>query len=142
MSADTIGIALGAFFVSAFLKGITGLGFSTICLGLIASLIDIKLAIPLVLLPSLSSNVMVMIDAGRFRESLHRFWPLFVSALPGLLIGLWLLDAVSSDSARLVLGAVLLLYGLWGLSLSEPRVPGRLERACNVPVPSAPVGAS
>ena len=134
MDFDTIVLALSAFFVSAFLKGITGLGFSTICLGLIASLVDIKLAIPLVLLPSLSSNVLVMIDAGRFLEAVHRFWVLFLSALPGLALGLWLLDTVSTDTARLVLGAVLFAYGLWGLAGAEPMVPRRLERALNAPV--------
>jgi uncharacterized membrane protein YfcA len=55
MSSDTIFLVLGAFFLSAFLKGITGMGFSTICLGLIATFIDIRLAIPLVIFPSLSS---------------------------------------------------------------------------------------
>ena len=95
-----------AFLASAFLKGITGLGFSTICLGLLASAVDLKVAIPLVLIPSLSSNAFVMLQARRFGEAIRRFWLVFLSALPGLVLGLWVLGSVRSEQARVVLGAV------------------------------------
>ena len=134
MDAATIVIVLVAFFASAFLKGITGLGFSTLCLGMLASVIDMKLAIPLMLIPSLSSNVLVMRDAGGFRESLARFWPLFLAALPGLALGLWLLDTVESGVSRSVLGVVLLVYGLWSLARATPAVPPALRRWAEPPV--------
>lgn len=57
-----------AFFTASFLKGLTGLGFSTICVAILAVFIDLKLAVPLVFIPSLSSDILVMIDAGRFVE--------------------------------------------------------------------------
>lgn len=134
MSVEATGLVIGAFFLAAFLKGVTGMGFSTICLGLIAAFVDIKLAIPLVIFPSLSSNVLVMMDAGRFVEALKRFWILFLSALPGLALGLILLDSVSNDVARLVLGVVLFAYGLWSLVKAAPALPPRLEPVLNAPV--------
>ena len=57
-------------FIAAFLKGITGLGFSTICLGMLANIIPLPVAIPMVIIPSLSSNVIVMVQAGHFRPTL------------------------------------------------------------------------
>ena len=134
MSGDTISLVLGAFFLSAFLKGITGMGFSTICLGLIATFIDIRLAIPLVIFPSLSSNALVMLDAGHFHIAVKRFWILFLSALPGLVLGLWLLDAVANDTARLVLGAVLFLYGGWSLLNAAPELAPSWEKVSNAPI--------
>ena len=134
MDSQVVFVSLLAFFVSAFLKGITGLGFSTICLGLIASFIDLKVAIALVLIPSLSSNVLVMVQARRFGEAMRRFWLLFLSAMPGLAIGLWLLGTVHSTQARAVLGFVLFLYGLWGLSRADVALSRRAERWLTVPV--------
>ncbi len=134
MSGDTISLVLGAFLLSAFLKGITGMGFSTICLGLIATFIDIRLAIPLVIFPSLSSNLLVMLDAGHFRIAAKRFWVVFLSALPGLVLGLWLLDAVANDTARSVLGVVLFLYGGWSLLKAAPELPPHWEKDLNAPI--------
>ena len=134
MSVEVTTLVIGAFFLADLLKGVTGMGFSTVCLGLIATFIDIKLAIPLVIFPSLSSNVLVMMDAGHFGEALKRFWLLFLCALPGLVLGLFLLDAVSNDLARLALGVVLFTYGFWSLAKAAPRLPSRLEPVLNAPV--------
>lgn len=113
MDTQTTLTVLTAFFIASFLKGLTGLGFSTICLGILAMFIDIKLAIPLVFLPSLASNLMVMVQAGHFLESIKRFWLLYLSALPGLIGGIFLLDHSDGGGPRAVLGAVMLTYGLW-----------------------------
>ena len=43
-----IHLVLPAVLLAAFLKGITGLGFSTLCLALLANTIDLRLALPLV----------------------------------------------------------------------------------------------
>lgn len=134
MSPDLLWPLLIAAFVSAFLKGITGLGFSTVCLGLLASVVDIRLAIPAVLVPSLSSNVLVMVQARGFRTTFARFWPLYLAALPAIGVGLALLAVLDSTSARRVLGLVLFLYGLWALAERRFTVSARAERWLNVPV--------
>lgn len=115
MSVSIILFAMTTFFVAAFLKGLSGMGFATICLAVMAMALDVKLAIALVILPSLSSNLLVMYEAGRFREAVARFWVMIVCALPGLGLGLWLLRTTGSEVPRGVLGGMLLLYGLWGL---------------------------
>ena len=134
VSGELLVPLLIAAFVSAFLKGITGLGFSTICLGLLASVVDHKLAVPAVLVPSLSSNLLVMREAGSFRDTLRRFWPLYLAALPALLAGLALLASVDSATSRRVLGGVLSVYGVWALANAEFALPRRVERWLNAPV--------
>ncbi len=57
-------IVVGAFFFAALVKGITGLGFSTTALPFIVYAIGLKEALPLLILPSVVSNLIVMRDAG------------------------------------------------------------------------------
>jgi uncharacterized membrane protein YfcA len=134
VDAITFSYVLLAFLVSAFLKGITGLGFSTICLGVLTCFIDIKTTIPLVIIPSLSSNLMVMLDAGKFRETALRFWALYLCAIPGLLFGLWVLNSVESTVAKRLLGGVLVAYSIWGLRNFNFTLPKHLEKTLSAPV--------
>ncbi len=134
MSTEIIFIVIGAYFISAFLKGISGLGFSTICLGLLAMFLEPKLAIPLVFLPSLSSNFIVMLEVGHFFESLKRFWVLILSALPGLVIGILFLNNSGSDGPRLILGIIMLIYSLWAFRIEVMHLSERLEKVLLVPV--------
>ncbi len=134
MSIEIIFIVIGAYFISAFLKGISGLGFSTICLGLLAMFLEPKLAIPLVFLPSLSSNFIVMLEVGHFFESLKRFWVLILSALPGLVIGILFLNNSGSDGPRLILGIIMLIYSLWAFRIEVMHLSERIEKVLLVPV--------
>lgn len=116
MDAATIAIVLGCFVAASFLKGVTGLGFSTICMGLLAHVLDVKTAIALVILPSLLTNALVMRQAGNFGPVFRRFRFMFLCTVPGLLLGLWGLTVMGGPQGRLALGAVLCAYGAWGLT--------------------------
>lgn len=126
--------ALAAFFTAAFLKGVSGLGFATTCLGLLASVLDPRISIPLVIIPSLASNFMVMIDAGNFRAVFRRFVVLYLSAVPGLIAGLWCLSVMDAAQVRLGLGLILAFYGLWALWRGVLLLPPRVGRILAVPV--------
>jgi uncharacterized membrane protein YfcA len=134
MDTHTIILAFSAFVIASFLKGLTGLGFSTLCLGILAVFMDLKLAIPLVFLPSLASNIMVMVEAGRFFESIKRFGLLYLSALPGLALGMWFLDASSNEAPKTILGMVMLLYGTWGLKSGLMQLSRNKEKQFVIPV--------
>lgn len=106
---------MATFFFASFLKGAAGLGFATSCLGIMASYLDMRVAIPLVVLPSLLANAVVMVDAGGFAPIFRRFWVLYLSAVPGLLLGLWVLGGGDTLLPRTVLGICMAAYGAWGL---------------------------
>jgi uncharacterized membrane protein YfcA len=108
-------LVVPAVALAAFLKGITGLGFSTICLALLASVVDLRLAIPMIIIPSLSSNVLVMVQAGEFRATLIRFKWLYVAAIPGLGLGLLMLSSAAPRELGGALGFVLVLYAVFAL---------------------------
>lgn len=134
MDTQTFILIFSAFFIASFLKGLTGLGFSTLCLGFLAVFIDIKIAIPLVFLPSLSSNIMVMVDAGRFFEALKRFRLLYLSALPGLAFGICFLKSSQNEVPKAILGVVMLIYGIWGLKCGLIQLSKKKERQLVLPV--------
>ena len=77
--------------------------------------LGLKSAMPLVIIPSLISNALVMVQAGHFRETARRFWPMFVATVPGVLLGLAVLDLIDSLVAGAILGVVLIGYGTFTL---------------------------
>ena len=92
--------------------------------------LDLKLAIPLVIVPSIVSNLAVMLQAGRFRLAIRRFWPLYLASVPGLLLGLSVLVSIRTTLTKAILGLVLIVYALWALSnksFSLPAPPVRVD---------------
>lgn len=127
-------LILTAYVVASVIKGLTGVGFSTSCLPIMALRLDLKVAIPLVIVPSIISNVGIMIQAGSFSEAVRRFWTLYLSSIPGLLIGLVILVTIRGDAARVILGIVLASYALLALSNKPFILSRRWERKLKIPV--------
>lgn len=128
MSAETIVLIASAYLLAAFVKGATGLGFSTSALPILALGLGLKSAMPLVIIPSLISNALVMVQAGHFRETTRRFWPMFVATVPGVLLGLAVLDLIDSLVAGAILGVVLIGYGTFTLFRPARPIPASLAR--------------
>ena len=133
MAVETIVVVFAAFFFAAFVKGTTGLGFSTACLPILTMAIGLKATLPLLIIPSLASNLIVMRAAGHFRATIRRFWPLFLAAIPGLVLGLLLLTRIDQLYAAAVLGLVLILYGLFALANPQLTLPRALVGPLAVP---------
>lgn len=121
-------VALLLFFIAASLKGLTGLGFAALSLPIISSFIDVSLAIPLIIIPSLASNVLDIAQTGRFGDSIRRFWLLYVAAFPGLYFGVSLLSTAPDDISRIVLGTMSILYVLFLLLNVNFSIGGKYER--------------
>ena len=127
-SAWQVAAILATYLFAATAKGVTGLGFSTTCLPFLAMTVGLKEALPLLIIPSVSSNLVVMYGAGHFQETLYRFWPMLLATVPGLIIGLWALALVDGRLAGGVLGVVLILWCLFSYAKPELRLPNRWER--------------
>ena len=91
--------AAGALAVAGLVKGAAGMGFSTTALPLLVLALGVEKAMPLALIPSMSSNIFVMIEAGGFAAMVRRFWLMFLGLLPGLAAGLWCLALVRQSGA-------------------------------------------
>ena len=134
METHILVIVYTAFFAAAFIKGLTGLGFVSLCLPIIALFMKLEEAIPLVVLPSLLSNVMIIYQTGRLKQSLRRFWLLYISALPGIYAGVLILNMVGNYAAKIVLGVLSIAYSLLLLLRIEIAIPEKNERILSVPV--------
>lgn len=125
---DQTWIIFAMFFIAAFIKGATGLGFSTLCMAMLALYIGVKEALPLVLIPSLVSNMFVMKGAGYFKETLKQFWLLLAFSIPGVFVGLSFLVWFDPSMTSIALGGVLISYVLFAFLHPDFRLPASFEK--------------
>jgi uncharacterized membrane protein YfcA len=118
---------LATYIFAATAKGVTGLGFSTTCLPFLVMAVGLKEALPLVIIPSICTNLVVMRKAGRFSETIKRFWPMLLATIPGLFIGLWALNLVDGRMAAGVLGLILLLWCVFSYAKPDLKVKAQWE---------------
>ncbi|MEM1314371.1 MAG: sulfite exporter TauE/SafE family protein, partial [Pseudomonadota bacterium] len=116
-----------------FVKGATGLGYSTTSLPLLALVIGLKPALPLVLAPSLASNLVVLAGVRPLGPAARRFAPLLAAAPIGVAGGLALLGAVDGATAGGALGAALLAWIAFAVARPDWRAPARWERPLAAP---------
>src|SRR5262245_43667316 len=126
-------VGLG-FLIAGVVKGATGIGYSTSALPVLTLAVGLHTAMPLVLFPSLASNLTVMVGAGHFSTTLRRFLWLYLALLPGLVIGLALLLRIDQDVAASVLGLVIIGYCAFAFWQPPLRLADRLEYRLQVPV--------
>lgn len=134
MSLETIQPLFLACFVAALLKGLTGLGFSTLALPVLAWWLEPAAAISLLVLPSLFSNMAVMRQAGDWHGAWQHHWPLYLATLPGLLAGVALLLTIPAAVGHQALGGVLVVYALWSFTRPEWICPARWREWLKAPV--------
>ena len=126
-------IIYAVFFGAALAKGVTGLGFSTACLPFLVLALGLRETLPLLLLPSMASNLLVMRSVGHFRATVVGFWPLFLAQVPGVLLGLWLLTHLAANVAVAVLGVVLIAYCVFAWATPQLRLASRFGHALRAP---------
>ncbi|MGE3645110.1 MAG: sulfite exporter TauE/SafE family protein [Beijerinckiaceae bacterium] len=129
-----IAMAFCGLAIAGLVKGAAGMGFSTTALPLLVLALGVEKAMPLVLIPSLSSNIFVMIECGEFNAMIRRFWLMLLFLIPGLIAGIWCLAVVDRRAAAAFLGAVLLTYGIYALSRPVFRLDEKLEKPLQIPV--------
>ncbi len=104
-------LAVGAVFLFAGLvHGTLGLGFPMLATPLLAIAFDIRVAILLTLLPTITVNVISILRGGQWSESIGRHWPLVIMIPAGTIAGTWLLVSVDPAPFRLLLAAIILLH--------------------------------
>jgi uncharacterized membrane protein YfcA len=134
-SAATLALAATVFLFAGLIKGIAGAGLPTVALALLALFIDIKVAIALLVVPALVTNVWQGLTGGAFAPLAKRLAPLLLASVVGIWIGVEILSVGDARVLAGILGIVLLLYA--GYSLATPQItpPGpRLELWLGPPV--------
>lgn len=126
MDANTFAAVAGIFILAGTVKGISGMGLPTVAMSLLSIVLSPGAAAGLIVVPSLATNVLQC--WGPFgRQLVRRLWPLWLCVF----VGAWwspLPPVDRASEARALLGAVLLVYGAWGLFRPSLPSPGRHER--------------
>jgi uncharacterized protein len=126
---DPLLIVIAAVFLLAgFVKGAIGLGLPTVAIGLLAVSMPPARALAIVIVPAIVTNVWQTFGGPYLRDIIRRLWPLMV----GTVIGIWsaagLMTGPYARYGTIVLGALLVIYAIIGLSPFNFHVAPRDEK--------------
>jgi uncharacterized membrane protein YfcA len=123
------GLVAAIFLLAGGVKGVVGMGLPTVAMGLLGLVLPPAQAAALLIIPSLLTNLWQMADGPALRALLRRFALLQVLLFAGTLLGVRLLTTPGARWPQVLLGTVLLVYGLIGLLLRRRlQLPERAER--------------
>mgnify|MGYP001546951681 CR=1 FL=1 len=96
--------------LAAFVHGALGFGFPLVSTPLLVLLMDMRSAILLTLIPTVTINLISILGEKHWRAALRTFWPIPVFTIVGSFSGTQVLLSVDPDPFRLLLALVLVAY--------------------------------
>ena len=123
-------VLIGAIFVlSGVVKGTTGIGLPTAAVGMMSQVLDPRLAIPLVVVPSMVTNAWQMYRQGQPHKVARRYWRFILCLMVVIALVSALLTAdVPTETLMLILGGVVVLFSASSLAWQPPFLPPRFDR--------------
>ncbi len=101
---------VGVMLLSGLVHGSLGLGFPMVATPILATMMDIRTAILITLLPTMAVNVASIVNSKSSLKSTRVFLPLVGFALLGSVIGSGILAIVDPAPFRALLAGLILLY--------------------------------
>ena len=95
---------------AGLVHGTLGLGFPMVATPLLATMMDVRAAILVTLIPTLAVNILSIVSAEASRQSLLKFSPLLVFTLIGSIIGAGIIAMVDPAPFRIALAMLIFLY--------------------------------
>src|SRR5260221_3643636 len=117
-----------AFLLAGFIKGVLGLGLPTVAMGLLAVTMPPGQALAIVIVPAIITNIWQTFVGPYLRDIIRRLWPLMVGTVIGIWLNAGMLTGPYAPYATVVLGALLVLYAILGLSKFAFKVARRDEK--------------
>jgi uncharacterized membrane protein YfcA len=116
-----------ALFLGGMVKGTVGLGMKIVVLGLLATIIELPVAIAIIILPAVTTNIWQVFGGPPLRETLRRTWSLFLMFCIGVWFGTEILAASNPAHLAAALGVLLVVYAAYALFTPRIPSPGRHE---------------
>jgi hypothetical protein len=116
-----------AFLLAGFIKGVLGLGLPTVSMGLLAVWMPPAQALAIVIVPAIVTNIWQTFVGPYLRDIIRRLWPLMVGTVIGIWLAAGLLTGPYARYGPIVLGVLLVIYAIIGLSKFNFRVSRRNE---------------
>ncbi|MEO1502956.1 MAG: sulfite exporter TauE/SafE family protein [Pseudomonadota bacterium] len=124
---EIIALALAAFLIGGFAKGVIGLGLPVVVLAIIAAPMGVANALAVFVIPAVLANLWQALDGTALRQILARLWPFYLAAAVGVMLGGQLVVFVAEAVLLTVLGTVLITYSALALASPDLPQPGRHE---------------
>lgn len=116
--STTILIILLIIFIGSFIRSAIGFGEAVIGMPLLALLIDIKSATPLMALTASTLATLLLLTSWK-KISIKDTWPFILSTAIGLPIGLYYLKNTPEVLIKATLGILLIIFGIYYLFIKK-----------------------
>ena len=117
-----------AFLLAGFIKGVIGLGLPTVSMGLLAVTMPPSHALAIVIVPAIVTNIWQTFGGPYLRDIMRRLWPLMLGTVAGIWLNAGLLTGPYAPYGTVVLGTLLVIYAILGLSKLNFKVARRDEK--------------
>ena len=117
-----------AFLLAGFVKGVIGLGLPTVSMGLLAVTMPPSRALAIVIVPAVVTNIWQTFVGSYLRDIVRRLWPLMLGTVVGIWLNAGMLTGPYSRYGAVVLGVLLAIYAVVGLSKFSFTVARRDEK--------------
>jgi uncharacterized protein len=117
-----------ALLIAGFIKGAIGLGLPTVSMGLLAVSMPPGHALAIVIVPAIVTNIWQTFGGPYLRDIVRRLWPLMVGTVVGIWLNAGMLTGPYARYGTIVLGVLLVIYAIVGLSKFSFRVARHNEK--------------
>lgn len=128
MSDPILLIIAAVFLLAGFVKGTIGMGLPTVAIGLLATRMPPAHALAIVIVPAIVTNIWQTFVGPYLRDIVRRLWPLMVGTALGIWAGAGLMTGPYARYGTIVLGVLLVVYAIVGLSKARFSVPRKNEK--------------
>ncbi len=104
-----------AFLCGGLVKGMIGIGLPLTAVTLMTQIIDLRIAIPLLVVPIVVTNTVQALRGGRFFELLKEYWVLLTATCLSTFLGTYILYRVDTGYLQATLGVIVSVYALINL---------------------------
>src|SRR5438128_200679 len=117
-----------AFLLAGFIKGVLGLGLPTVSMGLLAVTMPPAHALAIVIVPAVVTNIWQTFIGPYLRDIVRRLWPLLAGTVIGIWLNAGLLTGPYAPYGAVILGGLLVIYAIMGLTRLQFTVAPRNEK--------------
>jgi hypothetical protein len=117
-----------AFLLAGFVKGVIGLGLPTVAMGLLAVTMPPAHALAIVIVPAIVTNIWQTFVGPYLPDIIRRLWPLMIGTVVGIWLNAGMLTGPYARYGAIVLGILLVIYAVIGLSKFSFSVARRNEK--------------
>ena len=126
-SIENITIIGLTFLLAGFVKGIIGLGLPTISLAILTTGLGLLPAMGLMIIPSFVTNLWQAFQGGSLLKIARRFWLMMLTVVAGIWIGGKILIISNLFFLTGLLGVLLSVYSIIGLTRYKISAPAKSE---------------